>query len=468
MSGWEEELYVGEYGVMWLDTTNPSLNVLHQHDPSKGEFVPVTPSQAEQIDGVQQGVVYNGTSIDKDVGFTVVNSAGETIGDLGSEAGGFESLNVGVINSPSVLNVNRVSQAIDVTENVQQVIDGISDMNNATITILFANDISEDLQIKNFLGDGSIVIDLNGKKLNGHFDIQANAGQYVNLKNGTINSDFTDIIDVDRSTYVRIENVVIYGKVGVTERGVYSHAGANVHCENVTVWNCNSALTAATAGTLSTLNGGGRGEQYGLHAFSGGFIIADGTIPTGDVANTMQASGYIAGSYSEPTPPVKPTPPPPPENTTRWESNDSANWGTLYGWDDSRVIQGNYGYGRRTGFWFFPNTIASTLSGKTIKSARCYVKRKSTGGSSGKVPIYIHHHGYEDKPSGTPDKDLSGSEEKRIDLAWGEGSWVTLPSSFYNNFANGTAKGLGIYVASDSRSNYAIMDEDCTLEVTYS
>jgi phage minor structural protein len=417
---------------------------------------------------VQVNTSYNGVKINREEGLTVVNEAGDTVADIDSGNAGYESLNVGEISSPSVLNVNRTNKTITVSENLQQTIDEIADMNNASIVINFADNISEDINIKNFLGDGSISFDLKNFKLNGFLNIQANSGQAITIKNGVVNSDAANVIDVDRSTYVRLENIDIYGKAGTTKRGVSCHSGSHVFCRNVNGWNCDDIFAAEITGMISAQSCGGRGKNYGLAAYNGGFIIADGTIPTGDVANTIQVSGHIAGSYTEPTPPIPPPPPPPPETKKVWEANDSANWGTMYGWENDIVKQGNYGYGRRTGFWFFPNTIATTLAGKTIKSARCYVKRKSSGGSSGKVPIYIHYHGYQDQPTGTPDQDLSGSEEKRIDLAWGEGAWVTLPSSFYNNFANGTAKGLGIYVASDSKANYAIMDSACKLEIIYS
>lgn len=399
----------------------------------------------------------------------VVNAAGDVVTELSASSGGFDNLYVGNLTSPSVLNVNRTSYTVNVTENVQQAIDDIADMNNATVTIKFMNDISENLNIKNFLGDGSIIIDLNGKKLNGYMDIQANAGQFINIINGTVNSDASVVIDIDRCSYVRLDNVKIFGKSGVTQRCLFVHAGSGAYATGCEFWNADVCVASGTGGQVGIDTVKGKGNQYGLHAFQGGIIVAYGNIPTGASANVMQVSGAVLGSYTQPASPTPPTPPPPPETTKTWESNDCGNWSTLYNsWEWGLVKQGNWGYGRRTGIWLFPNTIASTLSGKTIKSARCYVKRKSSGGYSSDVTIRIKYHAYQDRPSGQPDLDLSGSEEKTVSLAWGEGAWVTLPSSFHNNFANGTARGLGIYVASDSRSNYAIMEATCKLEVTYS
>ncbi|MCQ6275751.1 hypothetical protein JMM81_12370 [Bacillus sp. V3B] len=45
---------------------------------------------------------------------------------------------------------------------------------------------------------------------------------------------------------------------------------------------------------------------------------------------------------------------------------------------------------------------------------------------------------------------------------------MTLPTSFHDNFESGEAKGLGVYIASDAGTNYAVMDGSCKIEVVYS
>lgn len=399
----------------------------------------------------------------------VIDAAGDVVADLNAATGGFSDLYVGNLTSPTVVALNTTSQTITVDQdNIADIINNLPRWNNATITLNFAGNISSDLSIVDFAGRGSIIIDMKTYKLNGSVIIAGCAGMYVNLKNGTVNTLDTDAIDIDRCSYVRFDDLNVYGAAG-TSRAIYAHAGSHVHCDNVKGWNVDAVIGSATGAVTSAINCGGKGRQYGLHAYSGGLIIGDGNIPTGTDANVMQASGVVLGSYTQPTPPTAPTPPPPAEKTTRWTSNACANWGTMYdSWENGVVKQGNYGYGRRSGYWFFPNTIKTTLAGKTIVSARAYIKRKSSGGASAKTPFYLKYHAYQDKPSGAPSPlSMSGSEEKRVDLAWGQSAWVSLPSSFYNNFANGTALGLGVYASSDSKSYYGILDATCYLEVTY-
>ncbi|MGM0903057.1 MAG: phage tail spike protein [Bacillota bacterium] len=398
----------------------------------------------------------------------VLNDNGETIADLDANSGGFQELYVGYLHSPSIINVNTENRNYNVNTNggISSILDNIPRINNATVTFTLTSNITDDVEISNFLGNGTLRINLNGFKLNGSIAVVGVGAQFVEIMSGTVNSRHPDYcIRVDRSTYVRIQGVKTYGN-NIANRGIWVHAGSAAFLDGCEAYNVNAGFAASTSAQITIMNGKGSASQYGVHAFWGGIIYVDGTIPSGATRDVQEATGEVLGyttsSGGETTPP-----PPPPETTKTWYANDANNWSTSGYWSNDDVKQGNYGYGTRTGYWFFPNDISSTLTGKTIKSMRCYVKRKSAGGSSGSVPIRIHWHTYADKPSGQPnDLDLSGSEEAVKNLAWGEEGWVTLPSSFYNNFESGEAKGLGVYAGS-SRSEYAVLQSYCRLEVTY-
>jgi hypothetical protein len=399
----------------------------------------------------------------------VLNENGETIADLDANNGGFQELYVGQLNSPSVLNVNNDNRTYSVNTNggISYLLAEIPKINNASVIFTLEADITDDVTIENFLGNGSININLNGHKINGSVLVMGNAAQFVYVYDGVINSKHPDYcVRVDRSTYVRFDNVKVYGN-NTAQRGFSIHAGSAAYLLNPEVYQTvDSGIAAHTSAQVTVINGKGNGGNIGVHAFYGGIIYVEGTIPTGNVRDVQEYSGEVLGYTASSS--GTPTPPPAPETTKTWYANDGNNWSTSGYWSNDDVKQGNWGYGNRTGYWFFPNDIASTLTGKTIKSMRCYVKRKSAGGYSSKVPVRIHWHTYADKPSGQPnDLDLSGSEEAVISLGWGQSGWVTLPSSFYNNFESGDAKGLGIY-AGGSKSEYAVMQSYCRLEVTYS
>jgi hypothetical protein len=54
-----------------------------------------------------------------------------------------------------------------------------------------------------------------------------------------------------------------------------------------------------------------------------------------------------------------------------------------------------------------------------------------------------------------------------VGFKWGEGKWVTLPSSFHSYFENGSAYGIGIYTTSTSNSNYMRFNTSAKIQITY-
>ena len=199
--------------------------------------------------------------------------------------------------------------------------------------------------------------------------------------------------------------------------------------------------------------------------------MVTGTYPGGATSNTYNDS---AGTISLNGATVDNggagwTPVPSVQTTTQWVSNVSDNWSSSYSsWQGGGAKQGDYGYGQRKGFWWFEsNPIA--LSGKTIKSMRVWVQRASSGGASGKTRIYLHPHTYGTKAAtpNNPSLALETSFNVYVDLTWGEGQWINIPSSWYAGFQSGSYKGVGIWAGSTNRSYYSIMNGQAYLEATY-
>lgn len=208
------------------------------------------------------------------------------------------------------------------------------------------------------------------------------------------------------------------------------------------------------------MNGGnkGYGSVSGIFA-QAGTIFGSGTAPAG-VSNSAFSQGgtiatftYDSGTYVIPVPP---------EKTVVITATSGGNWSSSNGWQLDYVKQGNYGYGNRTGAWFFPSITGVIGTGKTIKKIRVYITRVNGKGSSAAAKHSIRYHKSSTRPSGN----VSVSPEiASISLGWNKSGWATVSASYHTAFANGTAKGIGIY-RSDG-SYYSACKLSCKLEITY-
>ena len=229
-------------------------------------------------------------------------------------------------------------------------------------------------------------------------------------------------------------------------------------------------LVATEGGRLLSVNTKGKASKTGLVAHAGGLLHAWGTHVGGNNGSVYEEEGAMLRNdgtldLGTATPPTPPTPPPPTNGV--WTSTSSNNWSTSGYWSDDGAKQGEWGYGRRTGYWFFGTTLSSALTGKTIKSMTVTLKRAGKGGYSSSVPVYIRWHSLTSQPSGAPsDLDLS-TESTVVNLAWGASDTVSLPSTFFTHFQSGTAKGIGIYYPSDADGYYAVMDGQITVKAQY-
>lgn len=166
------------------------------------------------------------------------------------------------------------------------------------------------------------------------------------------------------------------------------------------------------------------------------------------------------------------TPPPPATSVTKqWKSTGCGSYEPTYGWRTDYVYQGDPGswapqIGNYRGLWFFDaSSIRSALSGKTIKSIRIKLTRRSKGGYYSSRPLYFYTHNKTSASGGAPR--LSNSAGKLASFKPGETKWVNLPKSFGEALKNGSATGIAIYDSSGSQQNYLIMEKSATLEITY-
>jgi phage minor structural protein len=438
-------------------------------------------------DKAQGGTLKLGGANNQNGVLSVYDSSGDEVTTIDGDKGGFETLNVGTLNASNIQTVNQNSYSLYVDpttgdddfdglttgtskRSIQAALDSIPKLNYGTVTIVVSGgNIYEAIYLENFHGTGSVIVDFQSTSnvLNGYINFRA-CTNYLEIRNGVINSGNASALTVDRCIYTFAQAIDIYGKAD----GIFVKAGSNLFCYNIESYVSGSCFVAQTGGYIMVSGCLGKGSNYGLYATNGGAIKAFGSYPGGTIANTSSTNNTdnisLSGSVNlgSATPA---TPAAPPTTITTWSSTSSDNVATIYsGWQGGGARQGNYGYGRRTGYWFFGTALSTAVTGKTIKQIRVYLSRPSKGGSSGPVQLQVRWHTLATKPTTAPTAGALSTEVANLSLAWGASGWVTLPSSFITYFANGSAKGIGIYVASDSSSYYAIIDTVAKIEVTYS
>jgi phage minor structural protein len=482
-----------DVSVIWIKpepATN--VNIAHAHDGN--DWVPLTTTNASDIiegemlfDRLRGGkLVLGGTNNTNGV-LEVYNSAGEKVIDIDADNGGFDDLYVGSFRSPSVPNYNKdtINYYVDPAgddendglswsspkKTIQSCIDLIPKFNDGGVYITLKappsgrQDYWGSIMIEGFVGGGTIQI--QGQNWNNYINGRVFVRGCTNniyFYNLTINltDSSTAGLTVYTSTYVYCEKLWVYGQG--TAMAFFALNGSNLQLTMCEAYDCSYAVQASYLANIYVDRCKGYGTARGLVAQWGAWIYVYSTYPTGatsatynDSAGGISLNGAVANAGAKGTTPVQ-------QYSKQWSTTTGHNWGTLYGWENNLMRQGNYGYGERTGYFEFGTNISSILAGKTIKSMRVWVQRKSQGGASAKTPIYIRYHNYTTKPGGQP---VMSSAYARIDLAWGEGGWVTVPVAFLNAFSNGSAKGIGLWANSANSQYYSNMVMDCWVEATY-
>lgn len=114
--------------------------------------------------------------------------------------------------------------------------------------------------------------------------------------------------------------------------------------------------------------------------------------------------------------------------------------------------QGDWtGRGDRSGAWFYGSKIATACAGKTVAKMTVKFTRKRGAGVNGKVRMRLYLHDYTTAPSGA--LGLGDGPEALLSLSVGAKGTATLPSSWRNALASGSARGLAI--AGSGRGHYA-------------
>lgn len=498
---------ISEDGVTWFVVADSATGGEYK-ETAKGRVIPLNMGQSmKRMTYIDQNGIYTGTFVfDQGYGGTLKlggtnNVNGQLIIEDGgndaqasfTENGGYiRSLAVDDFKSDQVAYQNKWGYYLYVDpvggndtntgttwatafKSLQVALDSIPKVNFGFVTILMhstnSRDVDENIVIHGFTGKGTIIIDFQttANVLNGYIQIMGNTNG-VTLKRVTIKSNTVDSsVYISRSLGVVIDNVIAHGN-SISEYGVRAE-DSSVKIANSKFWEHKYyAISADSSSRIFCYNNDGLSNDTGLVGINGGTIRGYGTAPAGKKNPKWETNGgQVISTFTYPSTPTT-TPPPTTTPTTytaeltataanNW--NESSNW-----WSNDGPKQGNYGYGRRAGFWFF-GTKFSVLVGKTIKSASVYVTRASKGGVYNTAPIQIRWHGYETQPA-TPADENHSAEYVQVDLNAGSGAWVTIPSSFYPYLTNGTAKGIGCYIASDAATDYAVMSSSATFKVTYS
>lgn len=159
--------------------------------------------------------------------------------------------------------------------------------------------------------------------------------------------------------------------------------------------------------------------------------------------------GASAAQPADPTPVVV-------RQTQTW---DAASYG-----GDTRngsVYQGTLSpYGNRYGGWVFYPAMRGALSGATIEKFEVYLENSHWYyGSGGAAVIYPNDGTY---------KGILGSGTTSANWPRYAGRWVTVPSSWHANIANGTYRGISVYTSNPGLTYYGQFKGAATkFRVTY-
>lgn len=328
----------------------------------------------------------------------------------------------------------------------------------------------EDVFITGFVGGGGFKLQLNTSTLYGTIVVQNNSAD-VSIW-GTSSTSKANIyaqhngyyacIYARNNNYLGVWNVYCNSQQ-VADYGTYWAFGNYVFRDSSST-NGKLSCVCCVGSQLTIRNIKGKSVYYGIYSAQGSTVGIDTdystVVPNGvTLWNKEQGGGRIgwtSGTTPVPTDDTY-TSAVGSVTTQQWSATLTGSYRYDYNiWrtDNDWVYQGKWDiYGHYTGcIWFDNTSIRSTLSGKTIKSARLYLHRANEGGSSTAQSVNLNGVTNTGK-SGTPNLNkvynIIGSWK------WGEAKWVTIPNSVITDLVAGTINGIafnnGIY-------NYLYMD----------
>lgn len=401
----------------------------------------------------------------------VYNESGDVIADLDARVGGFRELYVGKLLSGSVVTasyedrvyyvdtVNGNDEGAGLSERqplktVQRAIDKISRFNFGTVDIMVAAGqvVNETLEITGYYGPGSLTIDFQGSRLDGHIIVRSNT-MAVAFRNATVNHITVGgvINNLSGTLTIMSASCDAYDcKFYSNGQGVYS---VSVNDGTASLNNCEmydavlSSIDAMTGAAVYVNDCQGSGGIYGLNAFGPSIIGGYGTAPQGDIADINESDGGsvpVIFSHSPGAPAALPTPP----THHGWHPASVEVWNELQGWgmDVSGALQGAWEDTGNNKTLIFLDTanLKTQLNNKTIVGAYLSLTRLSEGGLPKPEPVSLWMHNYSTRPYGEPS--LIFPIFTTTTLAWGEKRWVELPKWSIDRILTNNAKGFALYV----------------------
>lgn len=343
------------------------------------------------------------------------------------------------------------------------------------ITCLSGFTYQEHITISGFCGGGQLSIAPSATwgsgvtTISGSLTITGCACPVV-IQSFIITSNSHPIVQVEASPGVLLDTLRVTGSNRGNQHGI-SVSGASARLFNCitefcsTGINCDAALVFAYRCIGANT---GVPSSAGIMARRCALVVVSGTTPTGAGANTYaveggQILGAASGTASSGSPNSG-------QSVTtvltgsmatfrngKWRADDNAQ---------NRAIQGDYvDAGLNMGCLFFPG-LKALLSGKTVSSARLWVKRLSGGGYSAARPVYLGICTAQ-SAAGTP---ASAGGTVVGQLRWGQAQWLSVPAGALMQLASQSSAyhSLCVYTSQNPKQNYMILEGTPQLEITYS
>lgn len=384
-------------------------------------------------------------------------------------------------------NDNNAGTRTSPKRNIQVYIDQMSKYITNRIELIQLNgNIDSPIFLRGFMGPGSIYVRSDNsaarKTINSGIVVDGVTCQLyiqhfiMQAQDRTMAETGTDsLINVTGSPNVDVWFCKLYGN-GKVEMGITGVRWAFIRATDIEIYNVKSrAFSIIYNGTAYIKNCKGGKNPISILVSDYAVVQGEGTRPDGIV--TRWANAYVGGyvgdgsswkndvwtiDYGEATPPP---PPPPSEYVREWNSLGGQNWSANGYWDDEIYVkQGNWGYGDRTGVWWFSSDLKNTLSGKTILEAQLTITRYSKGGNSGAREARIVAHQYADNRP--PNNPLVSGEYVSDWFSWGETKTINVTSFVQQKIASGVDKGFGLKFANSS-ANYMAFLPQAKLWVKY-
>lgn len=420
------------------------------------------------------------------------------ISEINFRTAGFDHLDVGLLNSPSIVprNVTDYTIYVDPADGddsfsgddwsnakrtLQATFDNLPRWNDGIITIFIKDGVSWTentvVTLEGIGGSGTIIINFQSRSttLLSRMLVK-NCQNFIHLKDGSIKNQeqfssavYDGSLNVSNSPLVQINNMFFDSRQGSRlQYGVLaqnsSYLLVNNDCE---IYNGEtSQLAAATGSRLYNLGAKGSGGAYGIYAIGPSIIGGQGNSPSGTTSTTGTTLGGVLNATFTPVSGTIPGSPPTSTKTVVFNATSTKSWRDKYNsWrsDNNNIYQGEYGgYGNHRGCIFFNSqAIQTTLSGKTVKSCRLYLERIA-GGINSEQSLNLYTHNLT-SPSGTPVLTLQKSGVAKY--AVNDKKWISIPISAVDSIKSDTAKGVAIY--SPTGSPYMIFAALAKLEITY-